>query len=611
MSDFPVQYRDMQFTLFEHLRIQDFCGHDQDDVEAILEAIRKFAEDFLAPANPILDREGVTRHDDGSVTTPAALKRAYTQYCEDGWSAMACPEDYDGLELPTPVVAAIDEMVIGACCAFSNYTGLNRACSNMLFKCGTEEQKKTWAVPMATGEWQGTMCLTEAGAGSDVGASLTKASLLEDRRYQIEGSKVFITSGEHDMTENFVHIVLARIEGAASGVKGLSIFIIPKYRFGDSGNADVYNNVFCAGIEEKMGIHASVTTTLEFGRDGDCEGYLIGEPGQGIRIMFQIMNEERIAVGQQGQALASFAYGHALKYAQQRLQGSSIRKGKSIGQKKVAIIEHPDVKRMLMICKAQTEGLRALLFWTASLLHKAEHGAGDKAERKELGRIAALLTPICKSHGSEVGFQVCSQAMQVYGGYGYCQEFPAEQYVRDSRISCVYEGTNGIQAIDLLFRKVLGDRGATLNALKEHMTEFSKSLAGHESLGDLKAPFDSACEDMLRVSKHIADPNHKDLGLTALAATPFLTLCGNVICGFLLLEQAHLAWDKLKAMGVPKEKADWEQFAADNGDGSFYLSKVETARFFVKQILSENHWRAAQIVDDDGGVLSPTAFYLA
>ncbi|MDF1660438.1 MAG: acyl-CoA dehydrogenase [Planctomycetota bacterium] len=611
MSDFPVQYRDLQFALFEHLKIQDFCGYDQDDIEAILEASRSFSEDFLAPANPILDREGVKRNEDGSVTTPDALKKAYAQFCEDGWSAMSAPEDFDGQELPVPVVAAIDEMLIGGCCAFSNYTGLSRACSNMLFKCGTEEQKQTWAVPMTTGEWQGTMCLTEAGAGSDVGASLTKATPIEGDKYKIAGTKVFITSGEHDMTENFVHIVLARIEGGPNGVKGLSIFIVPKYRFGDSGKADVYNDVFCSGIEEKMGIHGSVTTTLEFGREDKCEGYIIGEPGQGIRIMFEIMNEERIAVGQQGQALAAFAYGHALKYSQERLQGSSIRKGKTIGKEKVNILQHPDVRRMLMTCKAQTEALRALLLWTASLLHKSEDEELPKDERKAIGKLAALLTPICKSHGSEVGFQVCSQAMQVYGGYGYCQEFPAEQYLRDSRIACVYEGTNGIQAIDLLFRKCLGDKGATLTALDEHLGAFSAKLEGHDTLGDLKVDFDKARAVVGKVFMHIAGTTGKDLGLTALTATPFLALCGNLICAFLLLEQAHLADEKLKEMSVPKEKAEWEQFANDNVEGAFYLSKVETARFFVKQILPENRWRAAQIVDDDGGVLSSTAFYLA
>jgi alkylation response protein AidB-like acyl-CoA dehydrogenase len=611
MSDYPVQYRDLQFVLFEHLKIQDFCGYDQDDVEAILDALRSYAEDFLAPANAKLDREGVTRNEDGSVTTPEVLKKAYQQFCEDGWTLMSTPEEYDGQELPAPVVAACDEMVIGGCCAFSNYTGLSRACSNMLFKCGSDEQKKTWAVPMSTGEWQGTMCLTESGAGSDVGASLSKAVHVKDGTYKIDGTKVFITSGEHDMVENFVHIVLARIDGAPRGVKGLSIFIVPKFRFGDSGKADVYNDVFCSGIEEKMGIHGSVTTTLEFGREGKCEGYLIGEPGQGIRIMFEIMNEERIAVGQQGQALASFAYGHALKYAQERSQGSSIRKGKSIGKEKVAIIEHPDVKRMLMTCKAQTEALRAMLLWTASLLHKAEDLELAKEERKAIGRMAALLTPICKAHGSEVGFQVCSLAMQVYGGYGYCSEFPAEQYLRDSRIACVYEGTNGIQAIDLLFRKVLGDQGATLTALSEHIVAFSATLSGHGVLGDLRESLDGACLEVGRVVTHIVGTTQKDMGVSALTATPFLALVGNVVCAYLLLEQGVLACEKLSAMGVPDGEEARVKFAADNVEGSYYLSKVETARFYVGQILPENRWRAAQILNSDAGVLSPTAFYLS
>lgn len=609
MSDFPLQMRDIQFTLFEHLKVQDHVELDQDDCEAILEAIEKFSEEVLAPLNGPADREGVKRHDDGSVTVPEALKVAYQQFCEDGWLGMSAPESADGQDLPFPILAAIDEVLISACVSFHNYAGLSRACANMLYKCGSEEQQKRYATHLISGEWQGTMCLTEAGAGSDVGASLTKATPLGDGRYKIEGTKVFITSGEHNMTDNFVHIVLARIEGDPGGVKGLSIFIVPKYRFDDAGEATVYNDVYCAGIEEKMGIHASVTTTMEFGRQGDCIGEMIGQAGQGIRIMFHIMNEERIAVGCQGQALAAMAYGHALKYARERVQGSDIQKGKSITTEKVSIIEHPDVRRMLMTCKANTEALRAMLFWTALELQHAEKNPSlSKEERKAKSKLAALLTPICKAHGSELGFQMCSLALQVFGGYGYCQEFPAEQYVRDSRIACVYEGTNGIQAIDLLFRKVFGDEAATLRELDSLMAETSAKLEADEELKSLKALFDEARAEVLEVTAHLAKSAAGGLGAPALGATPYLMLLGNLINAFLLLQQALVSRQWLSERGAPSKTDEaFGEFVRKNPAASFYLSKIETAVFHVNQLLPENRWRALQITNESSNILASYA----
>lgn len=600
MSDSPLQMRDLRFALFEHLQMEGTTGLDQETTEQFLEAGFNFVTEFLAPINAPGDKTGCVRHEDGSVTTAPGYKRALEQWQEDGWGGMPHPEEFGGQELPQVLVSAMDELIIGSCCAFHNYTGLTRACANMLLRRASQAQKETWAKPLVSATWQGTMCLTESGAGSDVGASVTKATLIEGDRYQIQGEKVFITSGDHDMVDNVVHIVLARIEGDAPGVKGLSIFIVPKLRLDADGNPATPNDVFCAGIEEKMGIHGSVTTTMKYGENGGCEGYLIGKPGHGIRIMFDIMNEERIVVGQQGQALAATAYGLALRYAKERIQGSSIKKGKSITQDKVAIIEHPDVRRMLLTVKAQSEACRALLLKT-SLMIDAENAAEGEARQKIATRVG-FLTPICKAYGSEIGFQACSTAMQVFGGYGYCSEYGVEQLVRDARIASVYEGTNGIQAIDLLFRKVAGDQGAELTAILTELGAFVQSqtgAAGGALDGELKTLGQHAGivgEAAKVLGGRLAEA---DLEGAALGATPFLSLAGNLLGAQLLLEQAFVAEAKLAELGAPAGREERQTWAGDHEERGFYASKVETARFFVHQLLSENHWRAAQIKTSD------------
>ncbi|RMG14052.1 MAG: acyl-CoA dehydrogenase [Planctomycetota bacterium] len=600
----PLQLRDMRFVLYEQLKAPEAVGLDEDTMDALIDAGATFAAEFLAPINAEGDRVGCTRHEDGTVTTPPGYRRALDRWREDGWGGMPHPEELGGQGLPQVLVSAMDEMVIGSCCAFHNYTGLTRACANMLVRRGSPEQIETWAKPLISAEWQGTMCLTEADAGSDVGASRTRAVPIEGDRYRIEGEKVFITSGEHDMAENIVHIVLARVDGDGPGVKGLSIFIVPKFRLDADGKPTIPNDVFCAGIEEKMGIHGSVTTTLKFGENGGCEGYLIGERKQGIQIMFDIMNEERIVVGQQGQALAATAYGLALKYAKERIQGSSIEKGKSITQEKVPIIVHPDVRRMLLTAKAQGEACRALLYKTGLVLDRERLAEGE--ERARHAALAAFLTPICKAYGSEVGFQACSTAMQVFGGYGYITEYGVEQLVRDARIACVYEGTNGIQAIDLLFRKVARDRGAVLQAVLGEIGSFVQ-----ERRGAAGGALDAELEVLAARAAQVGDVAQTlggriaqgDLAGAALGATPFLKLVGNLLGGYLLLEQAFIAEDELAGLGAPEASAERRAWAGEDEEKAFYAAKVETARFFVHQLLSENDWLAAQCSTADRSAL--------
>lgn len=601
MADVPLQLRDLRFVLFEHLDACKRIGLDKDIAEQLLEAGAQFTGEFLAPINATGDKVGCKRHDDGSVTAAPGYRQALDQWREGGWGGMGASPEFGGQGMPQVLVTCIDELVIASCCAFHNYTGLTRACANMLLRRASQQQKETWARPLISAEWQGTMCLTEAGAGSDVGASRTQAWPIEGDRYRIQGEKVFITSGDHDMADNHVHIVLARVEGDGPGVKGLSIFIVPKFRLDANGKPGQKNDVFCSGIEEKMGIHGSVTTTMKFGENGQCEGYLIGKRKEGISIMFEIMNEERIVVGQQGQALAATAYGLALKYSKERLQGSSISKGKSITEEKVAIIEHPDVRRMLMTCKAQQEAARALLLHTGLLIDEAEHATGD--EKVRIQRRIALLTPICKAWGSELGFQACSTAMQVFGGYGYIKEYGVEQLVRDARIACVYEGTNGIQSIDLLFRKVAGDNGEGLKELLGEIVGLAKQNAAgplKDEMAELERRAGEVGATALALGKTIGA---KDMALAAHGASPFMLLVGNLVGAKYLLEQAVLAEKRLAELGAPAEAEARAKFAAENAEGAFYAAKVETARFYVSQLLPENSWRAAQATSRDRSAL--------
>lgn len=602
MSDIaPLQLRDIRFVMFEHLKAHEVTGLDKDTLDAFLDAGATFVSEFLAPINAPGDKQGCRRNPDGTVTTAKGYREALDQWREGGWGGIRAPEEHGGQGLPQVLTTAMDELIIASCCAFHNYTGLTRACANMLLRRASEEQKQTWARPLISAQWQGTMCLTESNAGSDVGASRTRAVHIEGDRYAIEGEKVFITSGEHDMADNHVHIVLARVDEDGPGVKGLSIFIVPKYRLDADGKPTVPNDVFCSGIEEKMGIHGSVTTTMKFGENGKCEGYLIGQRREGISIMFEIMNEERIVVGQQGQALAATAYGLALRYSKQRLQGSSIAKGKSITEEKVAIIEHPDVRRMLMTVKAQGEAARALLLHTGLLIDQEEAASGE--ERARLSRRVALLTPICKAWGSELGFQACSTAMQVFGGYGYIKEYGVEQLVRDARIACVYEGTNGIQAIDLLFRKVARDQGEGLKELLGEIGGFVKQTRGgvfEDELSELERRVEEVGKAAMHLGKAIAK---EDLLGAALGATPFLTVVGNVVGAYYLMQQAVLAEERLAALGAPKDADARAGWLGDNAEAAFYAAKVETARFFVSQLLPENAWRVAQATSRDRSAL--------
>lgn len=604
---YTANLRDIEFVLFEHLPFGELLGQGafahvaEDDVMMILQAGADFASDVVAPSNRAGDLTGC-RMEDGHVKVPDHYADVWNAIKESGWIGLVAPLEHGGQGLPKTISTAIDELIIGSNPALHTYLGLCRAAANLMIHHASPELIEAYVPRLISGEWQGTMCLTEAGAGSDVGASLTRAVPVGDGSFKIKGTKIFITCGEHQLAENHIHLVLARLPNAPSGVKGLSLFLVPRFRPDASGAYTVDNDVRAAKIEEKLGIHSSPTCVMNFGDQDDCLGWLIGGEGDGIKCMFHMMNEERIVVGLQGQALASAMYFHAVKYAEERVQGSDIAEGKRVTDKKVAIVQHPDVRRMLMTVRALAEGGRALLLATSLALDLSETAEDESVKAEAAGRLA-LLTPICKSWGSDSGVEACSLALQVFGGSGYTADYPAEQYLRDARIAPIYEGANGIQAIDLLFRKVLGGGGELLKSYAKGVGIWLGSNMGHSSLANEIEVLAKAGKQIQDVTAFLAARAQDDVKLAALGASPYLTLLGNVVVGHLLLEQAVLATQKLEALGMPTDADAQGAWLEANSGARFYVNKVHTARFFVYQVLTQNDWKAQQIMSGDRSAL--------
>jgi hypothetical protein len=452
------------------------------------------------------------------------------------------------------------------------------------------------------------MCLTEPNAGSDVGSLSTKAMRRPDGTYRLQGTKIFITAGDHDLTENIIHPVLARIEGDPPGTKGVSIFLVPKYLVNDDGSLGRKNDFEVAKIEEKMGIHGSSTCLLNFGDNGDCYAELLGEEQQGMKIMFQMMNEARIAVGIQGESSASLAYLHALQYAKERLQGSSITQFKDPQAPRVPIIQHPDVRRMLLWMKSNVESMRALLYY-ASLCVDREMSEEDEVQKEKWLGILEVLTPICKAYVSDIGFRVTETAIQVYGGYGYCSEYPVEQIMRDEKIASIYEGTSGIQALDLVGRKLPRKNGASFMALLGEIGKTVKKYKEVNNLADLAGHVQDAANTLGEMGLFFAQSaGEGNFLLPVCNAYPFLMMMGKVIAGWLLLWQAGVAKEKLDPLAGEKgvdqsDPAAWKQFISGSKDAAFYAGKMAGARYFIKNVLPEVEATAAAIKSKDMSVM--------
>jgi hypothetical protein len=581
MASLWIDLRDINFQLFEVFKIGEtllgkgrYADYDVDTCKMVLDQAAKFAETEIAPTYPDeVHRKPVeATFKDGKVTTPEAYKRLYKLYCEGGYMATADEPEVGGQGFPACIAAACTNMFLSTNQAFLMYPSLSHGAARLMQDYFQHPLRDILLEKMFSGEWAGTMCLTEPGAGSDVGALKTTAKRNADGTYSIVGTKSFISAGDHDLTPNIIHPVLARIEGDPKGTKGISIFMVPKVRFNEKGELGETNDVTCGNIESKMGIHGNATCTLNFGSDNKCIGYLMGEERQGMPIMFHMMNEERQGVGMMGASLAGAAYLHALDYAKQRIQGQDvIEMAMKIDGGSVPIIRHPDVRRMLLKMKSTSEGLRMLCFLCYFCMDNEIQAIVEKNEEQQAywHGFIEILTPIVKSYCTDAGMDVCQLAVQTYGGYGYCREYPVEQMMRDQKINQIYEGTNGIQALDLLGRKLGMKKGLYFMNLMAMIKETIEEGKKVDSLKNEVAIVENSLNAVAETSMAFAKMNKVTPYVPLIGACDFLNCMGDVIVGWLHLKMALVA--------IPKF------FAADTGeqDKAFYRGKIEAARFFI------------------------------
>jgi len=599
---YQVDMRDVKFQLFEWLptekllQTERFSQWAKGDLEMVLEEAYKLAAEVLAPTNKEGDRVGA-RFVDGKVVMPPSFRDAYQKLCEGGWISCINSPEFGGMGLPEVVGTAINEFFFGANISLSLTALLTRGAGYLIEKFGTDEMRQLFVEKMYTGQWGGTMCLTEPQAGSDVGASKTRAVKQENGRYLISGEKIFITSGDQDLTENIIHLVLARTPGAPAGTAGLSLFVVPKIRVNPDGSLGQPNDVQTAGIEHKLGLHGSPTCSLVFGPNNQCEGFLLGEELQGMKLMFHMMNPARIEVGLQGEALAAAAFQEAWQYAKVRLQGRHWTRLKDHEAPQVPIIEHPDVRRMLFTSYAYVQAMRALLMQTSYYIDMTRVTEGEEQERYQ--SYVEVLTPICKAWASDWGFRVTEWCLQVFGGYGYTQEYPAEQYLRDAKIASIYEGTNGIQALDLVARKLPAKGGKPIRELLGQAEATFKKLRNDPQFMEPAWMLGAALKQIEDISKGLTKRPDAVM-VVLLNSVPFLDMIGDVLGGHFLLDQASIAREKLWALckeaGVdPKDEVAYKQFLADNADAAFYHNKVQAAIHFAYRVLPNVTARAVAI----------------
>ena len=607
MGNSLLNTRDQKFVLYEQLGIEKlfetkaFGEYSRDVADLMLTEAEKMAVEVLLPGR----KEGDTgvKFKDGNVFVPEMFHEIYKKFNEGGWNNCMRDVEVGGQGMPTVLSTACYEFFMAANFPFTMYPGLTNGAANLVQQFGTERQKKLYMEKMYSGEWGGTMCLTEPGAGTDVGALKTNAKRLPDGTYSITGTKIFISSGDHDLTPNIVHPVLARIEGDPPGTKGISIFIVPKYKVNEDGSLGEFNDVKTGNVEHKMGIKGSATCTLNFGDEGNCIGELLGQERKGMKVMFELMNEARLEVGLQGMGCATTAYENAVEYAKGRIQSAPLWEMANPNAKAVPIIQHPDVKRVLLWMKAHVEGMRALNYYAGYCMDLAK-AAGTKEERDKWQARLELLIPVCKAYSSEKSFQVCSKAIDVYGGYGYCSEYPVEQALRDSKITTIYEGTNGIQALDLVGRKIGSKKGAHLLALSNEMTAEIASLRENAELSTYCNYLAEAHNGMIDLTMHFFKLA-KSAGflIPILNAQPYLELFGDVAIGYLLMQAAGISSKKLDEIyaekGAKGSKAKQRALMHDNPDVAFYQGKIAAAKFFAVNVLSTVRARCEAIKAGD------------
>ena len=574
MPTYTAPTRDTRFIVNDVLdlasygNLPGFESATPDMIDTVINEAGKFCAEVLAPLNRIGDEEGCTRHEDGSVTTPSGFKQAFDQYRESGWGTIAQPEEFGGQGMPHVLGFVIEEFSATANQAFAMYPGLTTGAVSALIAKGSPEQKEKYLPKMISNEWTGTMNLTEPHCGTDLGLIRTKAEPQADGSYSITGTKIFISAGEHDMADNIIHLVLAKTPGAPDSSKGISLFVVPKYLVGDDGSLGERNGVSCGSIEEKMGIHGNATCVLNY--DG-ATGWLVGEENKGLAAMFIMMNAARLGVGIQGLAQAEVAYQNAVAYALDRRQGRALTGPEDPEAKADPIFVHPDVRRMLMDAKAFTEGMRALTLWGA-LLVDLTHKAQTEEEREEADALLGLLTPVIKGYGTDKGYAIATDMQQVFGGHGYIEEWGMSQYVRDARITQIYEGTNGVQAMDLCGRKLPSKGGAAIQAFFKLAGDEIAAAKEDEPLKEMaerleKALGEQQAATMWFMQNAMQNPNNLGAG-----AHHYMHIMGIFTLGLMWLRMAKVAHQKLT--GSPE-------------DAAFYEAKLTTARYYMDRFLPD------------------------
>ena len=571
MARYTPPLRDMQFVMHELLDAEStlktlppYADTGRELIDQVLEEGGKFCSEVLFPLNRSGDEEGC-HWNDGAVTTPAGFRDAWEQFKAGGWPTLTCDPEYGGQGLPMTVGIAFQEMMNSGNQAWAMYPGLTHGAYDALRAHGTPEQKSLYLPKIVSGEWMATMCLTEPQCGTELGILRTKAEPQSDGTYRITGNKIFISSGEHDWAENIVHLVLARLPDAPSGTRGISLFIVPKFMPNADGSLGARNAVRCARIEEKMGIHGNATCALDF--DG-AVGTLVGEPNKGLQAMFVMMNAARIGVGMQSLGLMEVAYQNSLDYARERLQMRSLTGAKAPDKPADPIIVHPDVRRMLLTQKAWAEGSRAFAFWLG-LQADIATAHPDEDERAAAEELLALLTPVVKAFLTDNGFASTNLALQVYGGHGYIREWGMEQYVRDARINMIYEGTNTIQSLDLLGRKVLLDNGAKLRRFGALVDAFVEEHGTDEEMAEFVNPLSELRQKVEKLTMEIGMKAFGNADEAGAAAVDYLRVIGHLVLGWFWARMARVALDR-----------------ADSGD-PFYRAKLATARFYFARLLPE------------------------
>ncbi|ACL05070.1 Acyl-CoA dehydrogenase domain protein [Desulfatibacillum aliphaticivorans] len=579
--------RDIEFVLYEQFDAEylanneRYQGLNRKAFDLILTEARAFAIKELLPIMAEGDRQGV-RLEDGTVKVPDCFKKPFAQFIENEWMSLTEDPEMGGQGLPHLIATAATEYLVGPNFAFAGYLGMGHGTGKMIELYGTEAQKSLFVKNLYTCKWAGTMMLTEPEAGSDVGALTTTAVPNEDGSYSITGNKIFITVGDHDLTENIIHAVLARIEGAPAGTAGVSLFIVPKIRVNEDGSLGIPNDVICTGLEEKMGIHGSATCSMALGSKGQCQGFLLGEANKGMRAMFHMMNEARLAVSMQSLGIASTAYLHAANYAKERVQGRDLSDMLNKDAVSVPIVRHPDVRRMLTWMKAYVDGMRSFVYFIADCIEKEENSQ-DIEEHKRCKGLVDLLTPIIKTYNAKYGFEVCVQAIQTYGGYGYIREYPVEQLLRDAKITSLYEGTDGVQAMDLLARKIGMEQGAVFQSFIKEINNVIDRARKSDALASMADAVDQCLKDLSNLAIAMGTTAMSpDFKIAFAHSVPFLDVFGDMVMAWMLLWRACVAAEKLGEMAKKKDLA-------------FYEGQIKTAQFFCETVLPVTEGRMKSI----------------